>query len=146
MNDSAMELTLDEYRAINKKPSKFGNVRVAIDGYTFDSKAEAARYRDLKLMEQAGKISGLVIHPVYELQPGFARPGIRGKVRAIAYEADFAYTQGGRMVAEDVKGMETREFQIKYKLFLYRYPDIDLRIIPVTGTSRHAGRRRKKAA
>lgn len=34
-----------------------------------------------------------------------------------------------KVIVEDVKGMETKEFKIKRKLFEYKYPSLELRII-----------------
>lgn len=124
--------------------SKYGNVQVTIDGYTFDSKAEALRYQDLKLTEQAGEIQGLTVHPTYELQPRFRAAS--GIIRPICYEGDFAYIENGRQVVEDVKGVVSKEFAIKRKMFLFRYPEIDLRIIPAKDARPHTGRPRKRAA
>ena len=98
-----------------------------VDGYVFDSKAEARRYAELKLLLRAGKITGLVIHPVYVLQETFQREN--GKtIRPITYEADFCYLEGKSLVVEDVKGVETEVFRIKRKLFFFRHPDLELRI------------------
>ena len=36
--------------------SKYHNKKVIIDGIKFDSKKEANRYQELKLMQRAGKI------------------------------------------------------------------------------------------
>lgn len=70
---------------------------------TFDSKAEARRGEELKLLEQGGVIKNL------EYQVSFLlclKPSIKIKV-------DFAYKIDGRILYEDVKGMETREFRVK---------------------------------
>lgn len=133
---------------MNGRSSKYNNVRVRSDGYTFDSKAEAARYEQLKLMEQAGRISDLRVHPTYELQPRTVRPN--GLIlRPITYEADFAYTSRGRQIVEDVKGVETDVFKLKAKMFRYHYPDLDLRILPVSvrshGRPKGSTKRRKAA-
>ena len=39
--------------------TKYGNTRVSVDGMPFDSKREAARWQELRLMERAGEISDL---------------------------------------------------------------------------------------
>jgi len=39
--------------------------------------------------------------------------------RACTYVADFSYTENGRRVVEDTKGMKTRDYIIKRKLMLY---------------------------
>ena len=50
------EITAEEYQATVKKGHKYGAKRCEEDGYTFDSLAERKRYRELKLLEQAGEI------------------------------------------------------------------------------------------
>jgi hypothetical protein len=109
-------------------PRKYGNKKVEVDGSTFDSKAEARRYEQLKLMLRAGAISELQLQPKYELQPAY-RDRTGKHQRAITYSADFAYVENGGVVVEDVKGMETEVFKIKAKMVRYRYPDIDFRLV-----------------
>lgn len=112
------------------KGAKFGNKKVEVDGVVFDSRAEAARYQQLKLLERCGVISELELQPVYQLQPAFR--DCKGKHhRAITYRADFGYVEDGRDVAEDVKGAVTEVFKIKMKLLLHNYPDLDFRIVKV---------------
>lgn len=110
--------------------NKYRNKKAKRDGLVFDSQAEARRYDGLLLMQRSGEISDLRVHPRYELQPSFLRDGKR--VRAIHYEADFSYldkSTGWRHTVEDVKGFATKEFLLKKKLFLFRYPHIDLRVL-----------------
>lgn len=107
--------------------NKYGNRKVEMDGVVFDSVAERNRYVELKLLLAAGAISDLELQPRFELQPSFKREG--KTVRRIEYVADFAYTENGQRVVEDVKGYETEKFQIKQKLFWFTYPDVELRII-----------------
>lgn len=110
--------------------TKYGNKRVQEDGYSFDSKAECARYYQLKLLAKAGQIMGLQVHPAYELLPPFVdRDGKRQ--RAIYYEADFSYCEGVDTVVEDVKGHETKDYKIKAKLFRYRYSALVYRVLKV---------------
>jgi len=97
-----------------------------VDGITFDSKAEAVRYRNLRTLEAAGDISDLELQPSYQLQPGFKRDGVRE--RAINYRADFRYRdKHGQVIVEDVKGQRTAVYKLKRKLLLYHYPDINFR-------------------
>ena len=35
----------------------------------------------------------------------------------------------GRQTVDDVKGVLTPDFRLKYKLFRHRYPEIELRIV-----------------
>lgn len=126
------EMSIEEFRVMKQRP-KYGNTRVVVDGHTFDSQAEAERYKELKLTQTAGQITGLTCQPPFELQAGF-RDHAGVKHRAITYRADFRYTEvaTGAQVVEDVKGMRTKEFSIKEKLFRFRYSELDLRIIEVT--------------
>lgn len=103
--------------------SKYGNRKIMENGYNFDSLSEHRRYRELSLMEYAGTISNLVVHPRFILQEPFTYNHIRE--RAIAYEADFSYyDRDGKKIVEDVKGFKTKEYQIKRKLFLFKYPNV----------------------
>ena len=121
------EMSVEDYRKLTKA-RKYGNKKVIVDNVEFDSLAEARRYEQLKLMEQAGAISALRLQPRYELQRSFTdNDGV--KQRAIVYVADFEYSEGGRRVVEDVKGSITKEYAIKKKLFLYRYFDLTFREI-----------------
>ena len=112
------------------RKNKYNNRRTELDGYTFDSIAESRRYAELKLLEKAGIISDLRVHPVYQLQKSFRTP--EGKsVRAINFELDFDYIENGIKVVEDVKGVETAAFKLKHKMFLKMYPDIRFEIVKV---------------
>lgn len=100
------------------------------DGIRFDSKAEANRYKQLKLLEKAGEIFNLQVHPRFELLRSFVDFSGQ-KRRGIVYEADFSYNETGNPlpVVEDVKGVETEAFRLKKKLFLYHHPTTELRIV-----------------
>jgi hypothetical protein len=114
---------------MTERRSKYNARPVDLDGYHFDSQAEASRYNVLKLCVQAGEIKNLIVHPRYELQPAFTYGD--QKHRAIYYEGDFQYREiaTDNLVIEDVKGVETEVFKLKMKLFLHQYPGIDFRII-----------------
>lgn len=90
------------------KPSKYRNQKTAVDGIPFDSKKEAARYQELKIMERAGIITELELQPEYDLSVNH-KPVCK-------YRADFAYILGGVRIVEDVKGMKTDVYRIKNKL------------------------------
>lgn len=92
------------------------------DGEKLDSKAEAERYRELRLMQRAGRISKLKCHPQWEIIP--AQRGPDGKVlfRAAKYTADFSYIQDGELIVEDVKSEYTakeKDYIIRRKLMLH---------------------------
>ena len=88
--------------------TKYHAVKTVIDGIRFDSKAEAARYNTLKLLERNGDISTLMVHPVYPLEVNGQKIG--------KYIADFVYWENGREVVEDVKGVKTPTYRLKAKL------------------------------
>lgn len=73
-----------------KRRSKYNAVKTIIDGIKFDSKAEARRYSELKLLERSGLISKLKLQPRYNLMPSYTN-GKGQKIRAIDYIADFEY-------------------------------------------------------
>ena len=112
--------------------SKYGNQKTICDGHVFDSKAEMQRYTELKLLARAGAIMNLKLQPRYVLQKAFYRPN-KDYIREIAYVADFEYTdrKSGRTIVEDVKGFATKDFNIKKKLFLCKYPDYELVLVKV---------------
>lgn len=98
---------------------KYKATKTTVDGITFASRAEASRYSALKAAVAQGTIANLVLQPRFILQPGFGPKG--GKIRAIEYVADFQYTEDGRVIVEDVKGMKTEAYNMKRKMFLYKY-------------------------
>ena len=104
--------------------AKYRNKKAEADSIIFDSKGERDRYLELKALEGAGEITGLSLQPEFVLQEAFTAWDGR-KIRAVKYRADFEYQDAsGRRIVEDFKGMRTREYQLKKKLFLKKYPDI----------------------
>ena len=109
--------------------SKYGSKKVTIDGITFDSQKEARRFRELSLLERAGKVTDLQMQVKFVLIPSQYEPdtiGVRGGVkrgklieREVSYVADFVYTENGKQIVEDTKGFKTKEYIIKRKLMLY---------------------------
>lgn len=98
---------------------KYGNMRTVVDGFEFQSKAEAARYSQLKLLQKTGHIRGL------ELQPAF--PVVIGGKKVCTYRADFAYFDREERVVEDVKGCKTPLYKLKKKLVEALYPGVVIR-------------------
>ena len=119
-------------------------MKIKLDGYIFDSPDEAKRYEILKELEISGKISGLRIHPVYELLPAQEDINLdpvfkNGKIRPLTFTPDFKYTETetGEQFIEDVKGKITvknrrytlkADWVIRLKLFKYIYPYINCKI------------------
>ena len=113
---------------------KYKNRKIIVDGIKFDSKKEATRYKELKMLEKAGIIQDLQRQVKYVLIPAQYEPSgeiytkgkekgkpKKGKLieRECAYYADFVYTENGKTVVEDTKGVKTPEYIIKRKLMLY---------------------------
>ena len=92
-----------------------------VDGIVFASQAEARRYEVLKLRQRAGVIGNLSLQPRFILQEPFTCRG--KKINGIRYTADFRYTEDGETVIEEVKGRETRDFELRKKMFLKLYGD-----------------------
>lgn len=107
--------------------SKYRNKKVQIDMYVFDSIAESKRYKELILLQRAGKISELQLQPKFLLQESFRKNG--KTYRKIEYIADFQYEENGKIIVEDVKGKETEVFKLKRKLFEKKYLALELKII-----------------
>lgn len=89
----------------------------------FASEKEAARFRELDLLQRAGEISGLRCQVEYELIPYQTRADGK-REQPCKYIADFVYRDGCRVVVEDVKGYDDpksaayRLFTVKRKLML----------------------------
>ena len=93
--------------------AKYNNTKIRVGGRLFDSKAEAARWQELQMLERAGEITELERQVEYELVPKQ-----KGE-RAVKYIADFRYIDhDGKTVVEDTKGVKTPVWIIKRKLML----------------------------
>ena len=108
---------------LQEKKNKYNAEKTMLDNIEFDSKGEASRYAQLRLLERAGAIQDLRTHPRFLLQDSFTYQG--HKERKIEYEADFEYTLNGKKIVEDYKSPITRTqlYKLKRKLFLYKYGD-----------------------
>lgn len=137
--------------APKKKPSKYRNTKVYVyeDGYVstektdghgglkekFDSIKEYNRCVQLRMLERAGKISGLKQQVPFLISSAFIDK-VGKKHQAIVYRADFVYVEDGEEVVEDVKGYSeqkkkylcTEAFQLKWKLLQQKYQDKIFRI------------------
>lgn len=112
-----------------KKPNKYNNKKLTVEGVTFDSKKEYLRFKELELLERAGKIRDLKRQVEYLLIPAQfemvtdPKTGRRKRVcleRSCSYVADFVYhKENGELVVEDCKGFRTADYKIKRKLMLF---------------------------
>ena len=100
-----------QHQKETKRP-KYRNRKTSIDGRTFDSKLEAARYVELKRLQEGGIISGLQCQVPFALE-------INGNL-ICKYVADFVYLDvDKKRVVEDVKCGPTasrNDYRIKKKL------------------------------
>lgn len=69
----------------------------------FASEKEAARFRELDLLQRAGKISRLECQAPFVLLPHQKREDGKAE-QPVKYIADFVYWENRRKVVEDVKG------------------------------------------
>jgi len=128
---------------VNWSRSKYKAVKTTIDGITFDSKREAKRYTELKLLEKSGMITHLELQPTYDIT-------ING-AKICKYKADFRYftvrqenneqyynskgewqtpTMTGDkegQIVEDVKGFKTPIYRLKKKLVEACYPGTQIK-------------------
>lgn len=115
------------------KGPKYHNAKVKIEGETFDSRREYARWTQLQWMQKAGLIADLERQVKFVLIPAQREPDIIGPrggkkpgkllETECAYYADFVYTdlKTGEKVVEDAKGVKTDVYKIKKKLMLKEY-------------------------
>ena len=114
----------------NKEPGvgRVNATKVRADGYVFDSKDEYQRYLELRLLEAAGEITELVIHPKFVLQEGFIYQG--KKIESLKFTPDFEYVEDGNHIVEDSKCTWTSTFtdySIRRRMFIFQHQDIDFR-------------------
>jgi hypothetical protein len=128
-----MGLTPEEYKQLLRhvpKPSKYRNIRVTVNGETFDSKKEAAYYSELLLREKAGEVRNIqrqmTFHLCAPIVDAMMRQDAIPKIVYVAsYIADFTFEESHlgevwNKVVVDVKGAKnTAMFSLKSKwLFL----------------------------
>ena len=127
------------YRGWKRNGTKYNAHKTEIDGIEFDSKHEAERYCQLKLLQRAGAIRDLELQKEFVLIPNqyiteerYGKNGKRLKdkqvlvERKVSYFADFTYTdcETGETIVEDAKSEITREdkvYILKRKLLRFFY-------------------------
>ena len=122
-----MKLTEKQYQEYfgkkEVKQAKYHNTIIEYNGIKFDSIKEKNRYVGLKQLEDLGVIKDLKLQVKFELQPSYKYQD--KTIRAINYYADFTYIQDGKLIVEDTKGFKTKDYLLKKKLLLYKYPNIN---------------------
>jgi len=109
-----IHVNLQQYQALMKqqrKEHKFKAKPAVVDGIHFPSKRQAARYLELKLLEKAGRIENLQIDG-----PKTTFKLIVNGMLVCTYRADATYTEDGKLVVEDSKGMKTDYYKLKSRL------------------------------
>jgi hypothetical protein len=115
---SANKSACKDFIPPEKKRSKYNAQKRKVDNIIFDSIAEANYYGKLKGLKQSGEILHIDIHPVFTL------------TASIKYIADFMiFYKNGKIEVIDVKGMKTRDFKLKEKLFNEIHPLKPLKIV-----------------
>lgn len=98
-----------------------------MNGHVFSSELEL-KYYEYILTLMDGAVKDVILQPRFLLQEAFTKNG--EKVRKIEYVADFKifYTDGTEEIV-DTKGFTTPDFKLKQKMFDYKYPDLNLRVL-----------------
>ena len=114
-------------RTQRKKPNKYHARKTKVCGRTFDSKREADYYLELLARKQSGEIVRIGFQPSYTLLEGF-KDNQGNNQRPITYTADFFVTfADGHSEVIEVKGVKTRDYLLRKKLFLHMMRDTDIR-------------------
>lgn len=109
-----------------RKPNKYNARETTVYGITFDSKRESEVYLMLREKKRLGEIKSIDLQPTCTLLEGFLDNTGRAQ-KPITYTADFLveYDDGRREVIE-VKGMRTRDYLLRKKLFLHMMRKTDI--------------------
>ena len=98
------------------------------DGFSFDSEKEVHRYKELIKLGGNKKLRLLAVHPKFLVFNEFKDN--RGKLhKSIYYEPLFAYQRKNKKFIEDIKEFKNEAHEIKKKLFLSKYIDVEYREI-----------------
>lgn len=99
-----------EYQEKSTRKSKYRAQKTSIDGHVFDSKKEAEFYCDLKNRLRADDIKGFCLQPIFILADG------------LRYKPDFIiFNNDNSTEVIDVKGIKTKEYIAKKKMFEDKY-------------------------
>lgn len=95
-------------------------------GHTHDSIKEAKRCNELHLLERAGEISHLQVHPQFWFVLPDGRQIKHENGRRVGMKPDFRYSEGLlRDTVEDVKGFKTADYVLRKAIFKALFPDIN---------------------
>lgn len=118
------------------RKNKFLNVKTVVDNIKFDSKREARRFGELKMLERAGEISDLELQPKYWLEidgkPILLKSEGFPNGRRASVKWDFRYRdKRGRIMLEDVKSSASRTeaYVLRKGVFECLHPDLTVKEI-----------------
>lgn len=95
--------------AVPKKPAKYRNTKVEVDGIVHDSGKEARRWAVLQQQVAAGEITDLKRQQSFVLAPAVRLAGEPRKKPALRYFSDFTYLRDAVLIVEDTKSRPTRK-------------------------------------
>ncbi len=114
-NKQAVKLGFFAASAKKNKP-KYRNIRVKINGHTFDSKAEAKYYQNsIWPRFLAKEIEDIVIHPRYPL----IVEGV--KICTVVFDFEYTVVATGNREIDDVKGADNEKSKRKRQHFEAQY-------------------------
>jgi hypothetical protein len=102
VEDFKKKFSLKDGKIVNKsKSSKFGNVKVEIDGHKFDSRKESEFYGSLKIKKQAGLIKNFKMQVPYNI--------VVNNIHIANYFLDFEVeNKDGTIEYIDIKGKDKK--------------------------------------
>ena len=111
--------------------TKYHSRKTEVNGIMFDSKLEAERYVQLRLLQKAGEISDLKLKPQFQIFMGYTDSETGERHGSRYYEADFKYLDLAThcVIVEDTKGIETDVFRLKWELVQSEYPQYLFRLL-----------------
>ena len=103
--------------------NKYNNTKTLYNGIKFDSKLEARIFKELERLKEIDQIQFIALQVNYELQEKYVNVAGK-KIRNISYKADFVVIKDSVEYVIDAKGLITPMFNLKRKMFEYRYNKI----------------------
>jgi hypothetical protein len=102
LDDFNKKFSIKDGKIVKKsKSSKFNNIKVEIDGHTFDSKKEAEYYGQLKIKKNAGLIKDFKMQVRYDI--------IVNNIMIAKYFLDFLVEYNdGKIEYVDIKGKDAK--------------------------------------
>ena len=105
--------------------TKYNSRKTVIGNLKFDSRKEAEYYMVLCDKKKKGEINWIKLQPEFILQRAFTLENGE-RVKAIKYVADFEVEyKNGYIEVIDVKGVRTRDYILKKKMLMDKYPNMN---------------------